>query len=49
MIGVRTDGEKVVISQKLEKPRSQGSKWDLHLLEYNDDLQMFKYKVKLKH
>jgi len=49
MIGVRTDGEKVVISQKLEKPRSEGAKWDLHLLEYDDIKKEFNYRIKLKH
>jgi beta-lactamase superfamily II metal-dependent hydrolase len=33
MITLRTDGEKVVIAQKLEKPRSKKSKWDIHQLE----------------
>lgn len=33
MITVRTDGEKVLFAQKLEKPRSKGRKWDLYRLE----------------
>jgi beta-lactamase superfamily II metal-dependent hydrolase len=33
MIGLRTDGSKVLIAQKLERPRSNAHKWDLHLLE----------------
>ena len=34
MINVRTDGEKVIIAQKLEQPRSlTGEKWDIHRLE----------------
>lgn len=32
MIALRTDGERVLIAQKLEKPRSAGQKWDLYLL-----------------
>jgi hypothetical protein len=32
-INLRTDGEKVVIAQKLERPRPNGEKWDAHLLE----------------
>lgn len=34
MINVRTDGERVVIAQKLEQPRSlTGERWDIHRLE----------------
>jgi beta-lactamase superfamily II metal-dependent hydrolase len=36
MITVRTDGNKVVIAQKLESPRSKKSKWDIHRLEPDD-------------
>lgn len=36
MITVRTDGEMVVIAQKLEKPGSGGRKWDIHRLFWND-------------
>lgn len=32
-IRVRTDGNKVVLAQKLEKPRSKSMKWDLYRLE----------------
>jgi hypothetical protein len=32
-INLRTDGEKVVMAQKLERPRPNGEKWDVHLLE----------------
>lgn len=45
MINVRTDGEKVIICQKLEKPRSAGQKWDIHELEYNDSIGDFEYKI----
>jgi hypothetical protein len=33
MINLRTDGERVVLAQKLEKPGSGGREWDIHLLE----------------
>lgn len=33
MITLRTDGEKVLFAQKLEKPRSNSSKWDVYVLE----------------
>ena len=32
MINVRTDGNKIVVAQKLERP-SRGSKWDVHRIE----------------
>ena len=32
-IRVRTDGNKVVLAQKLEKPRSKSMKWDIYRLE----------------
>ncbi len=43
MITVRTDGEKVVIAQKLETPRSAGQKWDIYDLRWNDKLKQFEY------
>lgn len=49
MINVRTDGEKVIICQKLERPRTAGQKWDIHELVYNEDIKDFEYKIKLKH
>jgi hypothetical protein len=33
MISLRTDGNEVLIAQKLERPRSKAQKWDLQLLE----------------
>jgi beta-lactamase superfamily II metal-dependent hydrolase len=33
MINLRTDGERVVLAQKLEKPGSGGREWDIHLFE----------------
>lgn len=42
MINVRTDGEKVVIAQKLESA-AKGRNWDLHKLEWNEKLGQFEY------
>ena len=42
MINVRTDGEKVIIAQKLEKPAS-GRNWDIHKLEWNQEKEEFEY------
>jgi hypothetical protein len=33
MISLRTDGKRVVLAQRLERPRSKASKWDIHCLE----------------
>jgi len=33
MITVRSDGQKVLFAQKLEKARSPGQRWDQYLLE----------------
>ena len=32
---LRTNGRQVLFAEKLEKPASQGAKWDLHLLVLN--------------
>ena len=37
MINLRTDGQKVLMAQKLERPRSKAHKWDIHLLEPGPD------------
>jgi beta-lactamase superfamily II metal-dependent hydrolase len=37
MINVRTDGEKAIIAQKLERPRSKAEKWDIYELEPGPD------------
>lgn len=42
MINVRTDGEKVIIAQKLEKPAS-GRNWDIHKSEWNKKTKEFEY------
>ena len=36
MINVRTDGERVVFAQKLEKKAQNGNTWDIHKLEWNE-------------
>ena len=42
MINVRTDGEKVVIAQKLEA-KASGRSWDKHMLVWKEDKQAFEY------
>ena len=37
MINVRTDGEKAMVAQKLERPRSNAEKWDIYELEPGAD------------
>jgi beta-lactamase superfamily II metal-dependent hydrolase len=37
MINLRTDGERVILAQKLEKPAPKGKEWDVHLLEPHAD------------
>ncbi len=37
MISLRTDGKKVILSQKLERARSKAQKWDIHQLEPGPD------------
>jgi hypothetical protein len=37
MISLRTDGEKAIVAQKLEKPISNAEKWDIHQLEPGPD------------
>ena len=37
MINLRTDGDKVIIAQKLEKKASNARKWDIHKLEPGPD------------
>jgi len=48
MINVRTDGEKVIIAQKLEKPAADRS-WDIHKLEWNPEKGAFEYNQYLKY
>ena len=42
MINVRTDGEKVIIAQKLESA-AKGRNWDIHKMEWNDKMGQFEY------
>ena len=44
MINVRTDGEKVIFAQKLEKKSPSGQTWDIHRLEWNKKLGDFELK-----
>jgi beta-lactamase superfamily II metal-dependent hydrolase len=37
MINVRTDGERMVVAQRLESNRSAGKKWDIHQFKPNAD------------
>jgi beta-lactamase superfamily II metal-dependent hydrolase len=43
MINVRTDGERIIIAQKLEKRASRGE-WDIHELVWNPATQTFEYQ-----
>ncbi len=40
MINVRTDGNKMIIAQKLERKATYG-KWDIHKMEYSQDEKRF--------
>jgi beta-lactamase superfamily II metal-dependent hydrolase len=42
MINLRSDGEKVIIAQKLERKAAKRG-WDIHKLEWNEDLRSFEY------
>lgn len=47
MINVRTDGDRVVIAQKLEQPRtSTGEKWDVYRLERDGESGELRYVSK---
>ena len=43
MITLRTDGEKVILAQKIEAPRKKSEKWDIHELKYNEDTNQLEY------
>ena len=43
MINVRSDGEKVIIAQKLERPAASKG-WDIHKLEWNEEIKQFEYR-----
>ena len=36
MINVRTDGERVVTAQRLERSRTKGKRWDIHKFETDE-------------
>ncbi|MBI5402241.1 MAG: hypothetical protein HY959_02475 [Ignavibacteriae bacterium] len=42
MINLRTDGEKMIIAQKLER-KAPARHWDIHKLEWNDMSKVFEY------
>lgn len=44
MITVRSDGEQVIIAQKLEQNRSNSDKWDIYSLSWNDKLNSYEYR-----
>lgn len=48
MINLRSDGEKVIIAQKLER-QAAGRGWDIHKLEWNKTINEFEYKQYLKY
>ena len=37
MINVRTDGNRVIFAQKLERKATNGYTWDIHKLEWKED------------
>lgn len=41
LITVRTDGEKVIIAQKLEQSRGSHKKWDIYELKWNEKMRVF--------
>ncbi|HMB99650.1 MAG TPA: hypothetical protein VKN14_01295 [Flavobacteriaceae bacterium] len=49
MITLRTDGEQVILAQKLESPGGEDNKWDIHELKYNVNTQQFEYVEKTGH
>ena len=49
MITIRTDGERVIIAQKLEQERSPAQKWDIYDLFWNDKLQEYEYRKNKGH
>lgn len=43
MINVRTDGDKIIIAQKLEAPADRGA-WDIHEIKWDNTLHEFEYQ-----
>lgn len=48
MINIRTDGEKVIVAQKLERAAA-GRGWDIHKLEWNKKGKEFDYRQYVKY
>ena len=48
MITLRTNGEKVVLAQKLEVAGGEDKKWDIHTLAYNQHTGDFEYQLGAK-
>ena len=48
MITLRTNGEKVVLAQKLESPGGEDNKWDIHTLVHNEHTGEFEYQLGAK-
>lgn len=49
MIVVRTDGERTIIATKLEKPRSNSSKWQIYKLEFDSSTDSIVWLGESKH
>jgi hypothetical protein len=47
MINLRTDGEKMIIAQKLER-KAATRNWDIHKLEWDKTAGLFEYKFEEK-
>jgi hypothetical protein len=43
LITLRTDGNKVILAQKIEAPTKLSKKWDVHELAFNEDLGQLEY------
>ena len=43
MITLRTDGDTVIIAQKIEAPTKESAKWDIHELAFNQNLGQLEY------
>ena len=43
MITLRTDGDKVILAQKIEAPTKESQKWDIHELAFNEELGQLEY------
>lgn len=48
MITLRTNGERVIIAQKIEEPSAEDRKWDLHELAFNKKRGEFEYVDRTK-